>query len=59
MKNSVYAPDQGIEVRLQASFGIATFPEHATDLNGLIAAADQALFAIKAAGKNAIGQFQK
>ena len=59
VKNTVYVLDQGIEVRLQASFGIATFPQHATDLNGLIAAADQALFAIKAAGKDAIGQFQK
>ncbi|MBR9987955.1 MAG: sensor domain-containing diguanylate cyclase [Desulfosarcina sp.] len=58
MKNTVYVLDQGIEVRLRASFGIATFPQHATDLNGLIAAADQALFAIKEAGKDAVGQFQ-
>ncbi len=55
--NTVYVLDQDIEVRLRASFGIATFPQHATDLNGLIAAADHALFAIKAAGKDAIGQF--
>jgi len=58
VKNTVYLLDQGIEVRLQASFGIATFPQHATDLNGLIAAADHALFAIKEAGKDAVGQFQ-
>ena len=59
VKDTVYALDQGIAVRLQASFGIATFPQHATNLNGLIAAADQALFAIKKAGRDAIGQFQK
>ena len=59
MQDTVYVLDQGIEVRLQASFGVATFPQHAQDLNGLIAAADQALFAIKEAGKNAIGQFQR
>jgi diguanylate cyclase (GGDEF)-like protein/PAS domain S-box-containing protein len=59
VRDSVYVLDQGIEVRLKASFGIATFPRHATDANSLIAAADQALFAIKEAGKDAIGQFQK
>ena len=58
VRNTVYVLDQGIEVRLQASFGLATFPQHATDLNGLIAAADHALFAIKEAGKDAVGQFQ-
>ncbi len=58
MKNTRYVLDQGIAVRLQASFGIATFPQHATDLEGLIAAADQALFAIKNTGKNGVGRFQ-
>lgn len=58
VKDTVYVLDPGIEIRLQASFGIATFPQHAEDLNGLIAAADQALFAIKKTGKDAVGQFQ-
>ena len=58
IKDTVYVLDQDTEVRLQASFGIATFPQHATDLNGLIAAADHALFAIKEAGKDGVGQFQ-
>ena len=57
VKDTVYVLDQGIEVRLKASFGVATFPQHARDSNSLIAAADQALFAIKEAGKDAIGQF--
>lgn len=59
IKETVYTLDEGIHVRLQASFGIASFPRHATDLNGLIAAADHALFAVKEAGKDAIGQFEK
>ena len=58
IKKSVYLLDQGIEVRLQASFGIATLPQHATEINGLIAAADHALFTIKEAGKDAVGQFR-
>lgn len=58
MKNTRYFLDQDIAVRLQASFGIATYPQHATDLKGLIAAADQALFAIKDAGKNGVGRYQ-
>ncbi|BBO82093.1 hypothetical protein DSCO28_26590 [Desulfosarcina ovata subsp. sediminis] len=58
MADTVYVLGQGVEVRLQASFGVATYPQHATDLNGLIAAADHALFAVKATGKNAIGRFR-
>ena len=58
IKSTEHVLDKGIAVRLTASFGIATFPRHAEDLNGLIAAADHALFAIKETGKDAIGRFQ-
>ena len=59
MKETVYVLEQGVEVRLEASFGIATFPENAGDINAFIAAADQALFAIKKTGKNDIGRYPK
>ncbi len=59
VKNSVFGLDRGREVRLQASFGTATFPRDARDMNDLIAAADQALFAVKGAGKGAVRQFEK
>lgn len=59
IKDTVYVLEEDIEVRLQASFGIATWPQDAKELNGLIAAADQALFTIKDAGKDAIGQFHR
>ena len=55
MNNTVYLREQGLAVKLSASFGLATFPDHATDATGLLAAADQILFAIKGKGKNAIG----
>ena len=58
MKDTIYVLDKGIAVRLQASFGVATFPQHATDANSLIAAADQALFTIKEGGKDSVGLHQ-
>ncbi|MFZ1201089.1 MAG: diguanylate cyclase [Desulfobacterales bacterium] len=53
--DAVYLRGQGLAVKLRASFGVATFPDHASDLTGLLAAADQALFGVKANGKSAIG----
>ena len=38
--------------------GVATFPHDAKNLNGLEAAADQALFAIKKSGNGGVGRFQ-
>jgi len=58
MKSTVYTLEEGVAVRLQATFGVATFPDHAADLNSLLAAADQALFATKKAGKDEVGVFQ-
>jgi diguanylate cyclase (GGDEF)-like protein len=51
----LYLRDQGLDVKLCASFGIAAFPDHAEDVTELLAAADRALFAVKGKGKNAIG----
>lgn len=41
-------------IRLTASFGIATFPDHAADAHGLVAAADAAMLSIKDRQKNGI-----
>jgi diguanylate cyclase (GGDEF)-like protein len=38
-----------------ASLGVATFPEHASDAEGLFRAADAAMYAIKRSSKNAVG----
>ena len=55
IKSTVYLLDQGIEVRLQVSFGIATFPEHASDLTNLLGTADRELFKMKEEGKKTEG----
>ena len=55
IKSEVYLQDFGLEVKLQASFGVAAFPDHATDLTGLLASADRALFNVKENGKGAVG----
>jgi diguanylate cyclase (GGDEF)-like protein/PAS domain S-box-containing protein len=54
IKRQVFLQDQGFELYIQASFGIATFPHHAEDMTNLLAAADHALFAIKGSGKGGI-----
>jgi diguanylate cyclase (GGDEF)-like protein len=41
-------------LRLQASFGVAALPESAVDREGLIAAADAALYRAKRAGRNRV-----
>jgi diguanylate cyclase (GGDEF)-like protein/PAS domain S-box-containing protein len=55
MRNTTYLADNGLSVRLSASFGIATFPQDAADVRGLLAKADQALFRVKQTAKGRIG----
>ena len=44
---------EGQELAITASIGIALFPDHAQDEEGLVRKADAAMFAAKQAGKNA------
>lgn len=44
----------GAQVRIGASIGIAIFPEHAADVAGLLHCADEAMYDVKAAGRNAL-----
>lgn len=55
MRETDYLTSSGYHVRLQASFGIATFPDDAADKDGLLALADQAMFHVKEKGKDAVG----
>jgi diguanylate cyclase (GGDEF)-like protein len=54
IKSAVYLRDLGLEVKLQASYGVATFPDHARDLTGLLASADRALFSVKEKGRGGV-----
>ena len=42
----------GHTLRVGASIGIAIFPDHAEDFDGLKRVADKAMYAVKASGKN-------
>lgn len=55
MKQTIYLKDKELEVRMSASFGIATYPEDADDREGLLALADEAMFRVKTRGKDAVG----
>ena len=54
IRNHVFLRDQGFEVSIRSSFGVATFPYHADDMTNLLASADQALFGAKGAGKDTV-----
>jgi diguanylate cyclase (GGDEF)-like protein len=51
IKAAAYLSSQGKTIRLQASCGIASFPADADDSEGLLAAADAALFEVKRSAK--------
>jgi diguanylate cyclase (GGDEF)-like protein len=55
MLSSIYLPAATEGIHLHASFGVSTYPEDAGDITAMLAKADQAMFHIKAKGKNAIG----
>jgi two-component system, cell cycle response regulator len=45
---------QGLSARISASFGIASYPDHALTPEGLIQKADQAMYRVKERDKNGI-----
>jgi diguanylate cyclase (GGDEF)-like protein len=45
---------EGLAVRLTASIGIAVLPDHATTAEGLLQAADRAMYWVKSRGKDGI-----
>ncbi len=55
LSQTIFLANRGHQVRLQASFGVATYPEDATDRTALLALADSAMFDVKGRGKNAVG----
>lgn len=49
-----FLADDGLNIRLTASVGVATLPDVAASAEELIQAADKAMYAVKDAGKNGI-----
>jgi diguanylate cyclase (GGDEF)-like protein len=49
-----FLADDGLDIRLTASVGVATLPEVATAPEGLIQAADMAMYRVKQSGRNGI-----
>ncbi|HVT45505.1 MAG TPA: diguanylate cyclase [Thermoanaerobaculia bacterium] len=52
---NVFSIEPGIEVTITASFGIATYPQHAVTKDELIRQADAAMYDVKSTTKNDIG----
>jgi diguanylate cyclase (GGDEF)-like protein len=51
---TVFLRAHGLEVKVTASLGIATYPDHGRTEEDLVSRADQAMYAAKAAGKNRV-----
>jgi diguanylate cyclase (GGDEF)-like protein len=49
-----FLQEEGLEARISASFGIASYPDHALTPEGLIQKADQAMYRVKEKDKNGI-----
>jgi len=54
LEQHTFLSAMGHAVRITASFGIASFPDHGDDRDDLIAAADQAMYRVKERGKNGV-----
>ena len=59
IRTNTFLNTHGLAIRLRASFGVATFPDDSKDQMGLLAIADQAMFHIKAIGKNSVGDINQ
>ena len=54
LNQTSFLKDEGLDIRVTASFGIATMPEDAQDREELLAIADRAMFSGKGRGKDCI-----
>jgi diguanylate cyclase (GGDEF)-like protein len=54
IESHCFLRSEGLEARISASFGIASYPDHALTPEGLIQKADQAMYRVKEREKNGI-----
>jgi diguanylate cyclase (GGDEF)-like protein/PAS domain S-box-containing protein len=59
IRETHYLSGTGETVRLTASFGVATYPDDAQDLESLLALGDQALFSVKDTGRGGIAAAER
>ncbi|MBI5587251.1 MAG: sensor domain-containing diguanylate cyclase [Deltaproteobacteria bacterium] len=56
IREATFLRDDGINVRLTGSFGVACFPEDACDKDGLIQMADNAMYKVKTTTKDGVAK---
>lgn len=54
MAGNRFLAARGLGIRLSASIGVATFPDHASDASSLLERADRMMYEVKAAGRNGV-----
>jgi diguanylate cyclase (GGDEF)-like protein len=54
LNSRVFFEDEGFNIKVPASFGLAIFPEDGGDIEGIIKAADNAMYEAKKSGRNRI-----
>jgi len=54
IEETPFLASHGLEVRISASLGIASFPDHGRSKDDLLARADQAMYVVKGKGKNGV-----
>jgi len=54
IREQVYLKDQGLDIKIKASFGVAVFPDDAADVNEILGLADRAMFHVKNTGKDSV-----
>jgi diguanylate cyclase (GGDEF)-like protein len=54
LKKTAFLNDEGLNIPISASFGVASYPQDASDQKGLLQLADNALYRSKDKGKDAV-----
>ena len=54
IKDTIYLQKAGLNVRVNSSLGVSTFPDDADTLSDLLSLADQAMFSVKERGKDSV-----
>jgi diguanylate cyclase (GGDEF)-like protein len=59
LRDTRYLLSEGLEVRMMASFGIASYPEDGTTIQEIIGAADQMMYLVKNSSRGNIAVAQR